>query len=322
MGQNESLLKIENLHVQLDTYRGIVKAISGIDLEIKKGEIVGLVGESGSGKSMTALSILRLIPESGRFVEGSITFHGENLLEKTDREIREIRGNKIAMIFQEPMTSLNPAFTVGNQIGEAIRLHQGLRGQKAKEKIINIIEKVRLPDPEKIMRSYPHELSGGMQQRIMIAMALSCRPDLLIADEPTTALDVTIQAQVLTLINELRKELNTSILLITHNLGVVAWLCNKVAVMYAGKIMEFGDLRTVFKKSRHPYYQELLASMPRIDQDKGFLRAIEGDVPDLICPPPGCKFHPRCRIAKDICRKEEPAYRELEPGHFVSCWMA
>jgi peptide/nickel transport system ATP-binding protein len=322
MVQNEPLLKITDLKVQLDTYRGVVKAIDGIDLEIGKGEIVGLVGESGSGKSMTALSILRLIPSSGRFLQGDILFHQENLLAKSDAEIRKIRGNKIAMIFQEPMTSLNPSYTVGNQIGEVIRLHQGLGKQKTKEKIRNIIEKVRLPDPDKIVKSYPHELSGGMQQRIMIAMALSCEPDLLIADEPTTALDVTIQAQVLTLLNDLRKELSTSVLLITHNLGVVAWLCSKVAVMYAGKIMEFGDIKTVFKQSRHPYYQALLASMPRIDREKEALVAIEGDVPNLIYPPPGCKFHPRCHLAKEICMKEEPAYREIEYGHWVSCWMA
>jgi peptide/nickel transport system ATP-binding protein len=240
MVQNEPLLKITDLKVQLDTYRGVVKAIDGIDLEIGKGEIVGLVGESGSGKSMTALSILRLIPSSGRFLQGEILFHQENLLAKSDDEIRKIRGNKIAMIFQEPMTSLNPSYTVGNQIEEVIRLHQGLGKQKTKEKIRNIIEKVRLPDPDKIVKSYPHELSGGMQQRIMIAMALSCEPDLLIADEPTTALDVTIQAQVLTLLNDLRKEMSTSVLLITHNLGVVAWLCSKVAVMYAGNIMNLG----------------------------------------------------------------------------------
>ncbi len=322
MGQNESLLKIKDLKVYLDTYRGVVKAIDGINLEIRKGEVVGLVGESGSGKSMTALSILRLLPPSGRFLQGEIWFKGENLLTKSKDEIRKIRGNKIAMIFQEPMTALNPSFTVGNQIGEVIKLHQSLGKKKTKEKVAKVLEQVRMSDPDRVAKRYPHELSGGMQQRSMIAMGLSCRPDLLIADEPSTALDVTIQAQVLTLLDDLRRELNTSILLITHNLGVVAWLCEKVAVMYAGKIMEFGDIRTVFKKGRHPYLQALLASMPRIDQEKEKLKAIDGDVPDLINPPPGCKFHPRCSLTKEICSREEPLYREIEPGHWVSCWMA
>ncbi len=226
------------------------------------------------------------------------------------------------MIFQEPMTSLNPSFTIGNQIGEVIKLHQSLGKKKTKEKVAKVLEQVRMSDPDRVAKRYPHELSGGMQQRSMIAMGLSCRPDLLIADEPSTALDVTIQAQVLTLLDDLRRELNTSILLITHNLGVVAWLCEKVAVMYAGKIMEFGDIRTVFKKGRHPYLQALLASMPRIDQEKEKLKAIDGDVPDLINPPPGCKFHPRCSLIKEICSREEPLYREIEPGHWVSCWMA
>ncbi len=321
MGQDESLLKIKDLKVYLDTYRGVVKAIDGINLEIRKGEVVGLVGESGSGKSMTALSILRLLPPSGHFLQGEIWFKGENLLTKSNDEIRRIRGNQIAMIFQEPMTSLNPSFTIGNQIGEVIKLHQSLGKQKTKEKIVKVLEQVRMSDPERVAKRYPHELSGGMQQRSMIAMGLSCRPDLLIADEPSTALDVTIQAQVLTLLDDLRRELNTSILLITHNLGVVAWLCEKVAVMYAGKIMECGDIRTVFKKGRHPYNQALLASMPRIDQQKEQLKAIDGDVPNLINPPPGCKFHPRCSLAKEICSREEPIYREIEPGHWVSCWM-
>ncbi len=321
MNQNESLLKIKDLKVYLDTYRGVVKAIDGINLEIRKGEVVGLVGESGSGKSMTALSILRLLPPSGHFLQGEIWFKGENLLTKSNDEIRKIRGNKIAMIFQEPMTSLNPSFTIGNQIGEVIKLHQSLGKQKTKEKIMKVLEQVRMSDPDRVAKRYPHELSGGMQQRSMIAMGLSCQPDLLIADEPSTALDVTIQAQVLTLLDDLRRELNTSILLITHNLGVVAWLCEKVAVMYAGKIMEFGDIRTVFKKGRHPYNQALLASMPRIDQQKEQLKAIDGDVPNLINPPPGCKFHPRCSLAKEICSKEEPSYREIEPGHWVSCWV-
>ncbi len=322
MEENGSLLKIKDLKVYLDTYRGVVKAIDGINLEIRKGEVVGLVGESGSGKSMTALSILKLLPPSGRFLQGEVWFKGENLLTKSNDEIRKIRGNEIAMIFQEPMTSLNPSFTIGNQIGEVIKLHQSLGKQKTKEKIVKVLEQVRMSDPDRVAKRYPHELSGGMQQRSMIAMGLSCRPDLLIADEPSTALDVTIQAQVLTLLDDLRKELNTSILLITHNLGVVAWLCEKVAVMYAGKIMEFGDIRTIFKKGRHPYNQALLASMPRIDQQKEHLKAIEGDVPNLINPPPGCKFHPRCTLAEEICTREEPSYREIEPGHWVSCWLA
>ncbi len=322
MEENGSLLKIKDLKVYLDTYRGVVKAIDGINLEIRKGEVVGLVGESGSGKSMTALSILKLLPPSGRFLQGEVWFKGENLLTKSNDEIRKIRGNEIAMIFQEPMTSLNPSFTIGNQIGEVIKLHQSLGKQKTKEKIVKVLEQVRMSDPDRVAKRYPHELSGGMQQRSMIAMGLSCRPDLLIADEPSTALDVTIQAQVLTLLDDLRKELNTSILLITHNLGVVAWLCEKVAVMYAGKIMEFGDIRTIFKKGRHPYNQALLASMPRIDQQKEHLKAIEGDVPNLINPPPGCKFHPRCTLAREICTREEPSYREIEPGHWVSCWLA
>jgi len=316
-----SLVSIRGLKTYFYTYEGVVKALDGVDLDIYKGETLGLVGETGCGKSVTALSIMRLIPDPpGKIVTGEIQFNGENLLGKSDQEMRRIRGNRIAMIFQEPMTSLNPVLTVGDQIAEAIELHQGLSKKGALKKATSILGRVGMPDPEKVVRQYPHELSGGMRQRCMIAMALSCNPDLLIADEPTTALDVTIQAQVLDLMRRLKEEFGSSILFITHDLGVIADMCDRVAVMYAGHVVECADAVTIFRHGAHPYTRGLMNAIPRMVGGQKRLQIIPGMVPNLIHPPSGCRFHPRCAMAKEICGKERPPMVEVEKGHWLSCW--
>jgi len=320
MDTDTGLLHIKNLTVQFFTYKRVVQAVRGLNLQIRKGETLGLVGESGCGKSVTGMSILQLIPiPPGRISSGEIWFEGENILDKSDDEMRGIRGKRISMIFQDPMTSLNPVFTVGDQIETVIRIHRDINRSAAVERALELFSMAGLSDPDRLLDKYPHELSGGMSQRVMIAMALSCQPSLLIADEPTTALDVTIQAQILSLMKELKENINTSILLITHDLGVVAKMCQNVAVMYAGNVVEYGELRHIFKNPKHPYTEGLLAATPKIGQTRNRLETIEGTVPDLSDPPTGCLFHPRCPHRKDDCAVNVHENIEVETGHFVSC---
>jgi peptide/nickel transport system ATP-binding protein len=318
------LLEIQGLKTYFFTNKGVVKAVDGVDVSIHEGETLGLVGESGCGKSMTALSIMRLVPEPmGRIVDGSIRFGGKNLVKMTESEMRKIRGNQISMVFQEPMTSLNPVFKVGVQIGEVIRLHQEVAAKEAWERSIEMLQMVGIPSPESRVNDYPHQMSGGMRQRVMIAMALSCRPKLMIADEPTTALDVTIQAQILDLINRLKEQVGSSILLITHNLGVVAEVAQYVGVMYAGHIVEYADVIHLFKNPKHPYTVGLFQSIPKKRGSLGRerLKAIPGLVPDLLELPLGCKFQDRCSQLFPKCKEEPPPSIEIEPGHQVRCWL-
>ncbi len=321
MKEKELLLQLDNLKTYFYTEDGVVKAVDGVSFEIYKGETLGVVGESGCGKSVTSLSIMRLIPNPpGKIENGHIWFEGEDLVIKSEAAMRKIRGNDISMIFQEPMTSLNPVYTVGDQISEAIILHQGLSKKEALEHAIEMLKKVGIPSPEKRVHDFPHQMSGGMRQRVMIAMALSCNPKLLIADEPTTALDVTIQAQILELMKGLKDEFETAIMLITHDLGVVAEVCDRVAVMYAGKVVEYSDAKTVFGNPQHPYTWGLLKSIPKLDSEVERLLVIEGVVPNPLYLPEGCKFHPRCRFATDKCRESEPEIEDLREGHSVRCW--
>ncbi|WP_404332464.1 ABC transporter ATP-binding protein [Mesobacillus maritimus] len=319
----ENILKVNNLRTSFFTDEGEVKAVDGVDFTIEKGKTLGIVGESGSGKSITSLSILRLIEETtGRIVDGEILFKGENLLDKTKKQMMNIRGNHISMIFQEPMTSLNPTLTCGEQIAESIRIHQKLKKKAAWEKAIEMLRLVGIPSPEKRVKQYPFELSGGMRQRVMIAIALACNPELLIADEPTTALDVTIQAQILDLIKKLQEELGTSLMIITHDLGVVAEMCDDVAVMYCGKVVEYADVKTLFKNPKHPYTVGLLNSVPKHDEDhEGDLAVIPGSVPSPFELPVGCRFAPRCSHARNICRTELPELLDMEDGGQVRCWI-
>ncbi len=316
------LLQIRNLHIHFHTYKSVVKAVQGINLDVKRGKTLGLVGESGCGKSVTASSVLQLLPSPpAKIVSGEIFFDGEDLLEKSEKQMRGIRGRSISMIFQDPMSSLNPVFSVGDQIKTVIRTHQKQSRGEVLEMATEMLNLVGLPDPVDTLQKFPHELSGGMCQRIMIAMALVCKPALLIADEPTTALDVTVQAQILKLLNDLKDELDTSILLITHDVGVVAQMCQYVAVMYAGHIVEYGTTRHIFKNPRHPYTLGLMVSAPRIGKVKDHLEAIEGYVPDLGNLPLGCPFAPRCDQAKNECQQSVPGMREVEKGHFAACCL-
>ena len=317
-----NLLEVRNLKTQFFTDDGIVKAVDDVSFSIGNEETFGLVGESGCGKSVTALSIIQLISwPPGKIVGGEILLEDEDLLEKTEEEMQKIRGCKISMIFQEPMTSLDPVFTVGNEIMEVIQLHQGLEKEEAQKKAIDMLKIVGIPDPERRIKEYPHQLSGGMRQRVMIAMALSCNPKLLIADEPTTALDVTIQAQILRLMDQLKEDFQASVLLITHDLGVIAQQCENVAVMYAGEIVEYGSVETIFESPLHPYTVGLNSAIPRLDVDTERLEIIEGTVPDLIEIPSGCRFHPRCKYVMDICRRERPVLEEHENHHLSRCWL-
>ena len=316
------LLSIRNLKTHFYTEEGVVEALDGVNLDIMWGETLGLVGETGCGKSVTALSVMQLIPSPpGKIVAGEILFEGENLLDKSPEEMRQIRGGKISMIFQDPTTSLNPVYTIGDQVGEAIRLHHDTNKVLTWERMVDALKLVRIADAQERAADYPHQFSGGMRQRAMIAMMLSCWPALLIADEPTTSLDVTIQAQVLLLMEELQRELNMSILLITHNLGVVAETCDRVGVMYSGNVIELADVETLFEAPKHPYTQGLLGSIPRPDRDLEDLAIIPGSVPSLINPPPGCRFHPRCPYAKEICRQEKPKELMVEKDHMVACHL-
>jgi peptide/nickel transport system ATP-binding protein/oligopeptide transport system ATP-binding protein len=317
-----ALLEVKNLKTQFFTDDGIVKAVDDVSFSIGKEETFGLVGESGCGKSVTALSIIRLISwPPGKIVDGQILLEGEDLIQKSEKEMRKIRGCKISMIFQEPMTSLDPVFTVENEIMEVIQLHQGLNKEDARKKALEMLRIVGISEPERRMKEYPHQLSGGMRQRVMIAMALSCNPKLLIADEPTTALDVTIQAQILRLMNQLKKEFSASVLLITHDLGVIAQQCDNVAVMYAGEIVEYGSVESIFDNPLHPYTVGLNRAIPRLDVDTDRLEIIKGTVPNLIQIPSGCRFHPRCPYVMDICRKNHPLIEEKEPHHLKRCFL-
>ena len=317
----DALLSVNKLKTYFYTSEGVVPAVDDVTFHINKGETLGLVGESGCGKSVTSLSILRLVPDPpGKIISGEILFENEDLLKKSEEEIRGIRGRKISMIFQEVMTSLNPVLKIGMQLSEAIELHQGLPRREAMDKAVEMLNMVGVSVPERRIDEYPYQLSGGMRQRVMIAMALVCRPQLLIADEPTTALDVTIQAQVIKLMKELKKKFGAAILLITHDLGVVAEMAERVIVMYAGKIVEEASVSDLFRDPKHPYTMGLLESIPRIDIDRKRLSIIKGAVPRPTDLPSGCRFHPRCSFVCDICRKKAPPMRVLEGGRRVNCW--
>lgn len=320
---SEAILDVQGLKTSFFLQRGIVKAVDGIDFTISKGRTLGLVGESGCGKSVTALSIMRLVPSPpGKIVAGAVNFEGRDLLKLSDNEIRNIRGASIAMIFQDPTAALNPVFTVGEQIAEAVQLHQGLSKEKAYDRATEMLSLVGIPSPKERIKDYPHQFSGGMRQRAMIAMALSCRPSLLIADEPTTNLDVTVQAQILELMRQLKDTFGSSILMITHDLGIVAEMCDDVAVMYAGDIVEYAESISLFYNTKHPYTLALLRCIPSRNRGVERLHSIEGTIPDLITPPQGCKFHPRCPRATEICRREKPKLLEVEKGHVVACHVA
>ena len=319
----ERLLEANNLKTYFDTDEGTVRAVDGVTFHIDKGETLAVVGESGSGKSVASLSIMRLIPQPpGRIAGGEVLFEGQDLLKKSERDMRKIRGNEISMIFQEPMTSLNPVYTVGDQIAEAIVLHQGKSYRQAMIAAAEMLDLVGIPEPSDRVKNYPHQMSGGMRQRVMIAMALSCGPKLLIADEPTTALDVTIQAQILDLMNKLRRDIGMSILFITHDLGVVAEVADRVVVMYAGRAVEEGDVNDIFARPQMPYTLGLLNSIPRVDRaatHQERLEAIPGNVPNPLFLPAGCSFHPRCRFAIDECQQAVPDLEDTGDGHMVRC---
>ncbi len=320
--EQDLLLEVRDLRTYFHTDEGVARAVDGVSWSIPEGKTLGLVGESGCGKSVTALSILRLVETPpGRIESGEIQYRDRNILEMNEAELRSIRGNEISMIFQEPMSSLNPVFTIGNQITEAITLHQDVSGNEARERAIDMLRKVNIPDAESRVDAYPHQLSGGMKQRAMIAMALSCNPNLLIADEPTTALDVTIQAQLLELLRDLQEDMNMSILLITHDLGVVAELTDYVAVMYAGQIQEFADTHTIFNNPKHPYTKGLFESRPTIHGREQRLRVIHGSVPDATDFPEGCRFHPRCPEVMSRCSDVDPPMRPVDDNHWVRCLL-
>ncbi|WP_436371367.1 ABC transporter ATP-binding protein [Cytobacillus sp. BC1816] len=321
MSETDTLLEVKDLKTHFFTEDGVIPSVNGVSFTVKKGETIGIVGESGCGKSVTSLSILQLVSKPGRIVGGQILLNGTDLMKNSNKQMRKIRGNKISMIFQEPLTSLNPVFTIGSQISESIRLHQKIDRRKAKELAIDMLSKVGISNGDNLYNSFPHQLSGGMRQRVMIAMALSCRPQLLIADEPTTALDVTIQAQILKLMKNLREEYNTSIIMITHDLGVVAEMADRVIVMYAGQIVEQNNVFELFKHPKHPYTQGLLNSTPKIHQLKDQLESIEGNVPTPSNLPKGCKFHPRCPFSMEKCSQQEPPLLQVDSESLVRCWI-
>lgn len=317
----EVVLQVRDLRTSFFTDEGEVKAVDGVSFDVPKGKTLGIVGESGSGKSITSLSILQLLASNGKIVGGEILFKGEDLTKLSDREMREIRGNDIAMIFQEPMTSLNPVFTVGFQISEALIKHKKMNKKQAMERSVELLRLVGISSPETRVNSYPHELSGGMRQRVMIAIALACDPEILIADEPTTALDVTIQAQILRLIRDLQDDIGMSVIFITHDLGVVAQTCDYVGVMYAGQIVEYTDVYSLFKHPKHPYTIGLLNSLPRHDVEQEELEPIEGNVPSVHQMPPGCRFAPRCPAATALCHSSAPQLERDAEGNEIRCWI-
>lgn len=320
----ENVLEIKNLKTYFFTRRGVVPAVDGVNMRIGKGQVIGVVGESGCGKSMTAMSIVRLLSYPGKIVEGEILLEGQDLAQASEKRMREIRGNDISVIFQEPMTSLNPVLTVGKQVREAVLLHQKVSKKEARERVIEMFRQVGIPEPEERYRAYPHQLSGGLRQRVMIAMAMICNPKLLLADEPTTALDVTIEAQILHLMKQLQEKRGTAILLITHNLGVVAEICDYVYVMYAGKVVEQADVFTLFREPLHPYTSGLIRSIPKVHEQEGGgqrLYTIKGMVPNLLHMPEGCAFCPRCEHATERCRLEKPELYDRGDGHRARCFL-
>ena len=323
MSDNDIILQVKNLRTYFKTDAGVVKAVDGVNYELKKGEVLGVVGESGSGKSVTSLSIMKLIPSPpGEIVDGEIIFDGRDLLKLSEKELQKVRGDRVSMIFQDPMTSLNPFLRISTQLMETIQLHQGLDKEAAKAKAIEMLTLVGIPAPEKRVDNYPHQFSGGMRQRVMIAMALSCNPEVLIADEPTTALDVTIQAQILDLIKELSNKLNTAVIMITHDLGVVAGMCDRIAVMYAGKVVENASNDDIFNDPKHPYTEGLIKSVPRLDKaNSQRLYSIEGQPPNVIDLPECCPFHPRCEKVMEKCKNSYPPEVEVSPGRTVRCWL-
>ncbi len=317
----KTVLQVEDLHTSFFTRNGEIRAVDGVSFSVCEGETFGIVGESGCGKTVTGLSILRLLPEpGGMVVGGKIIMGGTNLLDLDKKEMRAYRGKMISMILQDPMTSLNPVYTIGNQIAEAVRLHQNLPDDKVLAEVVSALRLVRIPDPEMLLKQHPYQLSGGMRQRVVGAIAMSCHPRLLIADEPTTALDATIQAQYIALFKDIQKQTNVSIIFITHDFGVVASMCHRVGVMYAGRIVETASTREIFKEPRHPYTMALINSVPRLDRKDERLYSIEGQPPSMMNLAPGCRFRPRCTIADDTCKTEEPPERKIGEEHYVSCW--
>lgn len=322
---DQPLLEVRNLKTYFYTEDGVVKAVDGVDFTVGRGEVLGLVGESGCGKSVTSLSIMRLIGIPGKVIAGEIIFDGRNLLELSEAEMVHMRGNRMSMIFQQPQSSLNPVFKVGDQVAEVLQIHQNMNKEESWKKAVELLHLVGIADPESKAHAYPHEVSGGQAQRVMIAMALALNPQLLIADEPTTALDVTIQAQILDLMRDLRTRMNTAVILITHDLGVISEMADRVAVMYAGRIVEQADITTLFKNPMHPYTQGLMASIPVLGTVKEVLDVIPGSVPNLVNLPPGCQFAPRCRAMTEyhltICTQEEPQLLPIQPDHLSRCWL-
>ena len=323
--EDNTLLEVRGLKTQYFTEAGDVRAVDGVDFYVRRGEVLGIVGESGCGKSVTSLSIMRLVSNPGEIVDGEILFDGEDLVEKSEREMIRVRGNRISMIFQQPTSCLNPVFRVGDQLEEVLYLHQDMNKAQARKRSVELLAMVGIPEPESRVDAFPHELSGGMAQRVMIAMALACVPELLIADEPTTALDVTIQAQILDLMRNLGAQTDTSIILITHDLGVVAEMCDRVEVMYAGRVVEEAEVKDLFERPKHPYTIALIDSTPVLGQAEKELIPIPGSVPNLVDLPPGCKFAPRCRARVEhdleICTQQEPELKPVAPNHLVRCWL-
>ena len=320
--ENEKVLEVDNLHVSFQTYAGEVKAVRGVSFELKKGETLAFVGESGCGKTVTAKAVMRLLEPPGKIANGEILFEGKNLLKMKEKQMQKVRGKDIAMIFQDPMTSLNPTMTIGKQIMESLIIHRGMNKAEARKEAIRMLEMVKIPSPESRIDNYPHELSGGMRQRVMIAIALACNPKILIADEPTTALDVTIQAQIMDLMRELKEKSNTAIILVTHDLGVVANFADRIQVMYAGQVVERGTAREIFYESKHPYTWALLSSVPKVtNESKEELYALKGTPPDLLLPLHECPFASRCEYCMGICKERNPMETSLSDTHKVSCWL-
>ena len=318
---SENILSVQNLHASFHTDKGEVKAVNGVTFNLEKGKILGIVGESGSGKSVTAYSIMRILEKNGRITEGKILYKGQDIAEFSEKQMREFRGKCCSIIFQDPMTSLNPVFTVGNQLREAIELHTDRKGKEAEARAIEMLTLVGVNEPEKRVKQYPYELSGGMRQRVMIAMALACEPDILIADEPTTALDVTIQAQILELMQSLQKKLGMAIIMVTHDLGVIADMCDEIIVMYGGRVCERGTAEDIFYRPHHEYTKGLLRSIPNVDRIGEKLIPIPGTPINLLNMPKGCAFCPRCEEAMKICIEEQPPEMQMPDGHFASCWL-